>query len=215
MFLSNESVFCIRNRNNDNWGDFDQQMSILPKREEFMMIEEQNVDKHTILTTMRKPEFHKKVAQWSTHMALLVLFVKKRPESKWLLVIEDSVQIGDLEQNAKPGLTLLRPDASAYILDKNTAAIILENAKLFYADYGTILTDIAKLKLITINETPYLKSLKKPSPLLKYIPLYLSFLLVLLLFLLLCPLNSSRGAEEIVYFTKMFTTKEAGVCTKR
>lgn len=222
MKLQNENIIFLRNTG-ESWAAFESQDGVhaLPKYETFIMIPEGKVGSYVdyrVIPTLRQEKFHKEASRWATHYAVISLFLKS--EKEYLFVCEDAlelqeIQISQIEATAKtPGIKLLAPKAQAYLLDKATAKIIQDNAYIFYANWGEIISDLNKLNLIELEEIPILKKIGSTSTTL----LHIIFVIILLgmsacIFLLLCPLDGF-WTKNLVSLTEVTTPKETIIGAK-
>ena len=147
----------------------------------------------------RNQHHYKDISRWATHSVAIARFVEEH-KSDWLLVIESQIELSVLPELVD-GLTLLGPDISAYIVDRTTAQIIVDNSLIYYAPFPTVIADLQKLDLIKVNESRILQTIKKP-------PNVFLLILILLFIILAYPLYS-LCAKGFVSLTKMFGTVES------
>ena len=150
----------------------------LPKRDTYLVIppiHNAHLDERAVPSQRRSPEF----PRWVTHMAVLELFTLQT-DHNWLLVLEDHVDfqshhISILQTEAKNGVYTLTNDGSAYLIDKTTAKIIIEQNKVFYAPLSQVFQDLQKLNLIQLN-TPCLLETISTINWYMYLPFFLLFI---------------------------------------
>lgn len=180
MFLNKQTVICIKsNPPSETWDYFNEKTELvnLPKRNIVLELPE------SILNSLYEPlvepssrifENRQDIRTWATHMATLEQFVQTA-KTNYLFVCTDNIDINSLEQiQEQPGLTLYDPDASAYLVDLQTAKVILENNKIYYNKLINSFKDLAALKLIQLNYGIEFPKIKLP------------FLLALLFVFLIC-----------------------------
>jgi len=176
----------------------------LPKRETYVQVPQPfEFDPRAIASQRTSPEF----PRWITHMAVIELF-SIQTKDEYLFVIENDVDLRteDLPRiEAKPGLTLY--GAGAYLLDKPTAKIIVDQCRLFYTPIHKQFADLEKLNLITIHK-PFQLPLIQTNWFYMYIPF---ILLALAALLLLYPLYCSLQSKQLVRLAEVLTPKEAAV----
>ena len=208
MKLQNEMIVFIR-KDAESWANFELQDGVqaLPKYDLCIMIPEGKVGSVTdyrVLPSLRQEKFHKDASRWATHYAILTKFLQSQKTT--LFVCEDELElfesyITQIETAAKGGIQLLsatETPSQAYIIDRDTAKIIQENAYTFYANLDVILNDLQKLKLIQTTQLPILKKLQSPSQTLLNLGFFaLLFLAFVGLFLMLCPLNSFITKDSV------------------
>jgi len=177
----------------------------LPKRKTYVQVPQPfEFDPRAVANQRTSPEF----PRWITHMAIIQLFAQQN-KYNWLFLIENDVDLRseDLPRiEAKPGLSIY--SAGAYLLDKPTAKIIVEQCRLFYKPIQQQFADLEKLNLITIHR-PFQLPLIRTIPFYDYIPF---ILLILAALLLLYPLYRPVKSEQLICLAEVLTAKEATVC---
>ena len=176
----------------------------LPKRETYVQVPQPlEFDPRAIASQRTSPEF----PRWITHMAVIELF-SIQTKHEYLFVIENDVDLRteDLPRiEAKPGLSVYND--GAYLLDKSTAKIIVEQCRLFYTPIHQQFADLEKLNLIAIHR-PFRLPLIQTYWFYMYIPF---ILLALAALLLLYPLYRPVKSEQLVRLAEVLTPKEAAV----
>jgi len=222
MLQTDAKVVFLRNTT-ESWAQFENQDGVteLPKYEYFIMIPTGKVGKtvdYRVLPSLRTAENEAEASRWATHFAVLALFLKS--DKSQLFVCEDSItlnasDISKIEKIAEsPGLHILAPKAKAYIIDKETAKIIVENTYLYYANWDIILDDLHKLNLINKTQTLLLKKMPESYAwLYSYLFLALLLLASIGLFYMLCPFNSFY-TKKVVSLAEVLTTEEPVMSTE-
>jgi hypothetical protein len=217
MLQTDAKVVFLRNTA-ESWAQFEIQDGVteLPKYEYFIMIRKGKVGKtvdYRVLPSLRTEENEAEASRWATHFAILALFLKS--EKSHMFVCEDSItlnatDISKIEKIAEsPGLHILASKAQAYIVDKETAEIILENAYLYYASWDIILDDLQKLNLINKTQTPLLEKMPDSYTwLYNYLFIVLLLLACIGLFYMLCPFNGFY-TQKVVSLAEVLTTEES------
>jgi len=176
----------------------------LPKRTTYVQVSQPfEFDPRAIANQCTSPEF----PRWITHMAIIELF-EQQTKHDWLFVIENDVDLRteDLPRiEGKPGLTVYSD--GAYLLDKSTAKIIVDQCRLFYTPIHQQFADLEKLNLIAIHR-PFQLPLIQTNWFYIYIPF---ILLALAALLLLYPLYRPVKSEQLVRLAEVLTPKEAAV----
>lgn len=213
MRIIDNSVVCIRSTS-DQYNYFEQQsgIKIFPKREFYTMIPEDlfnGFNEPRIIPELRGKNL-KEVARWATNTAIIETFLKTS-DKEWLFVIEDIVEFSNshikiIEASIKPGFNKLETSSYAYIIDRETAQIIVKNAKIYYTPFDSYIGDLAKLDMIQIHDNQFLKALSYPF-LYSYFPLLFIIFCVLLF---IGPLYRILR-NQFISFTKMFGPKEAPI----
>jgi hypothetical protein len=222
MKLQNEKIVFLRNTG-ESWAQFEKQDGIqaLPKYDSFIMIPEGKVGStvdYRVIPKLRQEKYQKEASRWATHFATIAQFLKS--DKTHLFVCEDNIelleaQIQQIEEATKtPGIKILGPKAQAYIVDKETAKIIQDNAYIFYANWEEIISDLNKLNLIELEEIPILKKIGSTSTIL----LHILFVILLLgmsacIFLLFCPLDGF-WTKNSISLAEVPTAKEAVICAQ-
>lgn len=217
MMLQTDTKVVFLRHTSESWTNFEIQDGVteLPKYEYFIMIPTGKVGKlvdYRVLPILRTAENEAEASRWATHFAVLALFLKS--DKSRLFVCEDSItlntsNIPQIEKIAtEPGLHILAPKAQAYIIDKETAKIIVENAYLYYANWDIILDDLHKLKLISKTQTPLLEKMPNSYTwLYNYLFIVLLLLACIGLFYMLCPFNGFY-TKKVVSLAEVLTTEE-------
>jgi hypothetical protein len=169
MNLQREKVVVIRRYN------YDEPAGIrdLPKRDIYLEVSQlSEFDNRAVPEQRKSPER----SRWTTQLAILELFLLST--NNWLLLLEDDVNLQSehlekIQNAAKPGLTLFSDDASAFLLDKGTAATIVAENRLFYAPLNEVFTDLQKLGKLQIQK-PFTLPKLSPNHLYTYLPLILT-----------------------------------------
>jgi len=208
MILQDQTVICIKT-DEETWDLFNDNYYIkeLPKRQQLQLLKEGllgHIFDINVASQFRKVEHYKSISLWATHMMALSKFVKEET-TDWLVVIENQVNLEQIHEPER-GFTILAQNAAAYIVDRHTAEIIIDNSLIYYDTFLKTIKDLNGLGLITIHETktPFSKLQKNK------LYFYLPFILVLLfaLIVLFSPLYSIL-TKGLVGFAKMTGTEEA------
>lgn len=219
MLQANAKVVFLRNTT-ESWAQFEIQDGVteLPKYEYFIIIPTGKVGKlvdYRVLPSLRTEENESEASRWATHFAVLALFLKS--DKSYLFVCEDAIELNansipQIEKIAEsPGLHILAPKAQAYIIDKLTAKIIVENAYLYYARWDIILDDLHKLNLINKTQNHLLKKVPESYTwLFEYLFIVLLLLTGIVLFYMLCPFNGFF-TQNLISLAEVLTPKEAVV----
>lgn len=155
MNLANEKVVFIRN-SPASWDRFISLdlIKVLPNHE--------RVDKTAIICSptdvrispeFRKPKYVESATHWFINLQIIYKFVQS--VKQYLFVCDDSIHLDDsmikkiASLNIK-GLTLLA-DTKAYIINRETARIIVTNSYIYYNDLYSVLQDLKKLNLIRLE----------------------------------------------------------------
>jgi hypothetical protein len=201
MKLQNEKIIFLRN-NSESWEIFQEQDGVqaLPKYESFIMIPEGKIGTkvdYRVIPSLRTEKNQADASRWATHYAIISRFLKSNKE--YMFVCEDTIELLEnkisiienlIEKNTIILLADSKNPSQAYILDRDIAKIIQQNAYIYYTTWDKMLYDMKDLGLINLKNTPILS---KYNSLNKYWYEYL-FLIVLVLFMLfifnmLCPFN--------------------------
>jgi hypothetical protein len=179
----------------------------LPKRQIIPLFKEGllgHIFDTNVAPEFRKPEYYKSISLWATHMMAISKYVNEE-KNDWLLVIESQVDLGHINQ-PKKGITLLAPDSSAYIVDRETATKIVENSVIYYDSFLNMLQHMKNLDLINVNEDIVFTEIKT-----NLFHKYLPFILLILFAISLFGPIYSIFSKSLVGLTKMSGTEEPSI----
>ena len=165
MILQDNTVICIKT-NEETWDLFNSNYYVkeIPKRKQLLLLKEGimgHIFDINVVPQFRKPEYYKSISFWASHIMALTSFVKEET-SEWLLVIESDVDLGYIHEPEK-GFTLLSSDARSYIVDRDTANIIINNSLVYYDSFLQTVKDMGALHLIEYREATILFPLHKKN----------------------------------------------------
>jgi len=215
MVLQNEQIIFVRT-DPELWDFFTNQDGVhaLPKYTYVIKSSEGKICSlvdSRVIPECRNSKHASKAANWLTHLSIMEQFVKS--DKQFLFVCEDSILLNEsniqhIEASSKKGLVLLADKVKAYIVDKDTASIIVKNSYVYYDDFAKVLEDMKQLNLITLNDSVFLK----PRINIDSTIMNIVFILLLLsfsagIFYMLCPFYSS-STKNFIGLAKVFTTKE-------
>jgi hypothetical protein len=207
MFLENEVVTCIkRNPYSETWDYFNEKTEIIhfPKRSTVLSYPPGILNskfENYVEPSQRKLENNKEIVKWATHINIIRDFIEQKHQ-QWLFVIEDTVHLTDLSRiKETPGLTLFRKDASAYLIDRPTATVFLENAKIYYASLEDVFQDLTNLGLIcthVVAELPIINMKFSHSGMPFFTIAFLLLLILIILFVFCFFDNRIPASAEVV-----------------
>ena len=208
MIIQDQTVICIKT-NDEAYDIFNDNYYVkeLPKRQIIPLFKEGllgHIFDTNVAPEFRKPEYYKSISSWATHMMAISKYVNEE-KNDWLLVIENQVDLGNINE-PKKGITLLAPNSSAYIVDRETATKIVENSVIYYDSFLNMLQDMKNLDLINLNEDIVFTEIKE-NLFYKYLPF---ILLLLFAFMLFGPLYSIFS-KSFIGLTKMSGTEETSI----
>jgi hypothetical protein len=238
MKLTDTKIVFLRNKS-ETWELFESTCGVqaLPKYDMFIMIPEGKIGSrldYRVIPSLRNKKNYPQTSRWATHYAIIAEFLKSPQET--LFVCEDGIEIKSYQISAIESLILEKNKgmifltesnlAQAYIIDKHTAKIIIDNIYTYYNDFETMLKDMKKLDLIHIENRSLLNQIQNNNnPLLnlKYFSFNPSYLLFLIFFLILIlclsyflplhPSNSTLFSKNLIGSAKVFAPKETLVST--
>jgi hypothetical protein len=158
MNLADEKVVFIRN-SPESWDSFIslELIKAFPNHE--------RIDQTAVICSstdarvspeFRKPKYIQSATHWFINLQIMYRFVQS--EKNYLFVCDDSIHIKDsiikkiASLNIK-GLILLA-DTKAYIINRETARIIVTNSYIYYNDLLSVLQDLKNLNLIQLESMP-------------------------------------------------------------
>ena len=180
MNLQREKIVIIKQ------GHYEEPTGVLdlPKRDTYLMVppvHDAHMDDRAVPAARQSSEF----PRWITHTAILELFLRESKHD-WLLVLEDHINfetthIQKLQSVAQKGVYLLDAEAGAYLIDKPTAKIVLEQNRVFYASIGKVFDDLHELHLIEFSKPFTVEHIDRARWFL-YLPFFLCIVAAFLVF---------------------------------